>query len=206
MSPSINRAWLMRNGERPRRRNVNRIKTAMAAMAMGIALGGCASLDQISLGQVMGGISQTLDTTGDVLSGDFRSIASATPVTLNQIWTDWKKNEVTASKKYLRTQLSIPGIVISVSKTSSSVVREQQFSVIFRDPTNKQCRGVAYTRDALMVQEKKVSNLGAGDRIRITGVMQDQLGSVVSADASSCFFSFAKATFQPDAGSKQAAK
>lgn len=178
-----------------------RTKVMATLLVAGVALGGCASLDQ-----VMGSISSTLDATGDVLSGDFRTIGTATPVTLNQIWTEWKKNEVNASKKYLRTQLSIPGIVISVSKTSSSMIKEQQFSVIFRDPSNKSCRGVAYTRDALMVQEKRISNLSAGDRIRITAVMEDQLGSVVSANANNCFYSFAKARFAPETATASAGK
>lgn len=96
----------------------------------GVGLGGCASVDQL-----MGNISNTLDSTGDVLSGDFRAVATAIPVTLNQIWTEWKKNEVNASKKYLRTRLSIPGIVISVSRTSPSVIQSSSRSSSGTPPT-----------------------------------------------------------------------
>lgn len=57
-----------------------------------------------------------------------------------------------------------------------------------------------------MVQEKRVGRLSAGDRIRITAVMDDQLGSAVSANANSCFYSFSKVTFEPEAAAAAGSK
>lgn len=150
---------------------------------------GCATLDT-----TLGNVGNVLDTTTDVLSGDFRSLGNATPVTLNQIHADWKKNELNAQKKYAQTTLNIPGIVTRVSKASviTNTNRSQQvFVVYFRDPSNNSCNGIAHTRDDLAPQEALLSRLNAGDRIRITAVIDNHIGSVVTS--TSCTFSFSKA-------------
>lgn len=57
---------------------------------------------------------------------------------------------------------------------------------------------MAYSRDALMVQDGRISSLSSGDRICIAVVMKGRLGSVVSANVHNCFCRFARATFAPE--------
>ncbi len=171
-------------------------------LAASLLLSGCATVDQ-----AIGSLGSALDTTNDILSGDFRTIGHATPVTLRQINTDWRQNEITAQKKYSQTLLSIPGIVTHVSKAekaTATLQKQKVFTVGFRDPGNSKCIGLAYTRDDLAVQEKTVSALKTGDRIRVVAVMDDHVGSLVTAIH--CNFSFSKAKISLEPANRQAAK
>ncbi|MGN7740900.1 hypothetical protein ACTJKT_13005 [Pseudomonas sp. 22526] len=161
------------------------MKKALIACAATFLLAGCEHLDS-----AMSTTSSVLDQTGDILSGDLRGLGESKHATLTQIWNDWQQNEVTAKDKWDRQTLVIPGIVTRITKTDD-VIYQNQIAVIFSDPTNPKCKGQGLTRDDLMVNEKKISNLKKGDRINVTGV----LGTSASkwADGEECWFSFDKA-------------
>jgi hypothetical protein len=145
-------------------------------------------------------VSGALDTTGDVLHGDFRLLANAKPTTLNEIWQDWKQNEVMAKDKWDQHAVVVPGIITRITKTGVVVQTygnpQNQIVVIFRDPTNAQCTGEGITRDDLLVNEKKIANLKTGDRINVTGVLGTAAAKFNNANGNSCYFSFQKANIE----------
>lgn len=146
-------------------------------------------------------VSTGLDKTGDVLGGDFRMLANAKPATLNEIWRDWKENEVTAKDKWNQQAVVVPGIVTRITKTGilaqTSGGLQNQIAVIFSDPTNPKCTGEGIARDDLMVNAKKIADLKTGDRVNVTGVLGTTAAMYTSANANSCYFSFQKAKIEP---------
>ena len=148
-------------------------------------LAGCQTLDT-----ALAKTGSVLDTTGDILSGDFRGLGAAKQATLSEIWTDWQQNEVTAKQKWDAQRITVPGVITRITKTDS-IGFQNQIAVIFRDPTNSKCSGQGLTRDDLKVNADKISGLKAGDKVTVTGV----LGTTASkwSDQGSCWFSFDKA-------------
>lgn len=168
----------------------------LVSLFFALLISACTTLDT-----TLSNVGSALDTTNDILSGDFRGFTSPTQTTLSQIHADWRRNELNAQKKYSQTVLAIPGIVTRVSKSTiiTDTHRQQPvFMIAFRDPKNSQCNGIAYMRDDLPQNAKVVSQINAGDRILVTGVMENHVGSVVSA--TSCSFSFKKAKIMVDSG------
>jgi hypothetical protein len=145
-------------------------------------------------------VGTALDNTGDVLNGDFRMLGDAKPATLNEIWKDWKENEVTAKDKWDQQAVVVPGIVTRITKTGvlaqTSGGLQNQIAVIFTDPTNPKCTGEGITRDDLMVNAKKIANLKTGDRVNVTGVLGTAAAMYNGANAHSCYFSFQKAKIE----------
>lgn len=145
-------------------------------------------------------MSTALDTTGDVLHGDFRLLSNAKPATLNEIWQDWKQNEVMAKDKWDQHAVVVPGIITRITKTGVLAQTyggpQNQIAVIFSDPTNAQCTGEGITRDDLMVNEKKIANLKTGDHIKVTGVLGTAAAEFNNTNANSCWFSFQKAEIE----------
>jgi hypothetical protein len=152
-----------------------------------ILISGCESLDQ-----AMSMTDNALNKTGDLLSGDLRGLTEAKETSLTEIWRDWKENEVTAKNKWDTRTLVIPGVVTRITKTGT-IVGQNKIAVIFTDPNNSTCTGQGLTRDDLLVNQKKISNLKKGDKIIMKGV----LGTAESAwtDNQSCWLSFDNAEF-----------
>lgn len=162
----------------------------MKKMMLGLAitavlLSGCQTLDT-----ALAKTGSVLDATGDILSGDLRGLGAARQATLTEIWNDWQQNEVTAKRKWDAQRITVPGVITRITKTDS-IGFQNQIAVIFRDPTNSKCSGQGLTRDDLKVNADKISNLKAGDKVTVTGV----LGTSASkwSDQGSCWFSFDKA-------------
>ena len=145
-------------------------------------------------------VDTALNTTGDVLHGDFRLLANAKPATLNEIWQDWKQNEVMAKEKWDQHAVVVPGIITRITKTGVLAQTygnpQNQIAVIFRDPTNPQCTGEGITRDDLLVNEKKIANLKTGDHVKVTGVLGTAAAKFNNTNGDSCWFSFQKATIE----------
>ena len=145
-------------------------------------------------------MSTALDTTGDVLHGDFRLLANAKPATLNEIWQDWKQNEVMAKEKWDQQAVVVPGIITRITKTGVLAQTygspQNQIAVIFSDPTNPQCTGEGITRDDLIVNEKKIANLKTGDHVKVTGVLGTDAAKYNNTNGNSCWFSFEKANIE----------
>ncbi len=142
-------------------------------------VGGCASFDD------------GLYDAGDVLSGDFRSLGSSKPATLAEICNDFISNQITGKKKWESQMLAINGIITDVSKTSGG---KEKIGVSFRDVKKNNHFGVAYTRNALMVDESKVENFKNGDIIKVIAVLE---ADSLSRMGNRCSFRFEKARFQP---------
>jgi PBP1b-binding outer membrane lipoprotein LpoB len=70
-------------------------KYTAATLLIAALLGGCTSMDG-----AMSSTSDFLDTTGDVLSGDFRGLTAAQRTTMTEMAVDWKQNENNAKKKW----------------------------------------------------------------------------------------------------------
>jgi hypothetical protein len=169
-------------------RNGKKLVGVSLVLFVGMALSGCA------------GVSNVLDSTGDVLNGDFRLLADAKPATISEIWQDWKQNEVMAKDKWDQKAVVVPGIVERITKTGIVVQTygnpQNQIAVIFQDPTNSQCTGQAITRDDLMVNQKMVANLKTGDRVKVTGVLGTDASTYSGASGTNCSFTFQKAKIE----------
>lgn len=163
--------------------------TALACLTATL-LNGCAHIDS-----AMSTIDDTINGASDVASGDLRVIASKKQTTLGEIWKDWKANEVSAQKKWSSQTLLVPGVIVRIT-ASNSAIRGDKLVVIFKDPKNSKCVGSATTRDALMVNQKRISNLKAGDRVTVSGVLADTASIMVD---NSCSFVFDKAKITKDA-------
>jgi hypothetical protein len=170
----------MRNGKKI-------VGTGMLLIAA-LALNGCETM------------STALDSTGDVLSGDFRLLANAKPATLSQIWQDWKQNEVMAKEKWDQQAVVVPGTVTRITKTGIVVQTygnpQNQIAVVFQDPTNPKCTGQGITRDDLLVNQKMIAKLKTGDHVKVTGVLGTTASQFSSASGDSCFFTFQKAKIE----------
>lgn len=159
----------------------------LAGLALTGAMAGCASVDG-----AMSSISTVMDGTSDVLSGDFRMLADAKPATLGEIWADWKRNEVAAKKKWDAQAIIVPGVITRITKTDMVLI-EDQFAIYFKDPKNSQCVGRALMRDALLVNQKKISGLQTGDRVNVTGVLAT---TASEWNSTNCVFNFNKAKIE----------
>ncbi|HWU76917.1 MAG TPA: hypothetical protein VN043_10445 [Rhodanobacter sp.] len=171
-------------------RNSNKIVGAGMILLAALALNGCETM------------STALDSTGDVLSGDFRLLANAKPATLSEIWQDWKQNEVMAKDKWDQQAVVVPGIITRITKTGILAQTygnpQNQIAVVFQDPTNAQCTGQGITRDDLMVNQKMIANLKTGDHVKVTGVLGTNASQFSSASGGSCAFTFQKAKIELD--------
>ncbi len=163
--------------------------TALACLAAA-TLNGCAHIDN-----AMSTIDDTLNGASDVASGDLRAIAGKKPTTLGEIWKDWKANEVSAQKKWSSQTLLVPGVIVRIT-ASSSMAGGDKLVVIFKDPKNPKCVASANTRDALLVNQKRISNLKAGDRVTVSGVLADTASILVD---NTCNFVFDKAKISKEA-------
>ena len=169
-------------------RNSKKIVGVSMILLAGFALSGCASM------------SNALDSTGDVLNGDFRLLADAKPATLSEIWQDWKQNEVMAKDKWDQKAVVVPGIVTRITKTGIITQTygnpQNQIAVIFQDPTNPQCTGQGITRDDLMVNQKMIAKLKTGDHVKVTGVLGTDASKFSGASGTTCWFTFQKAKIE----------
>lgn len=151
-------------------------------------------------------VSTALDSTGDVLNGDFRLLANAKPATLSDIWQDWKQNEVMAKEKWDQQAVVVPGIVTRITKTGIIAQTygnpQNQIAVIFQDPTNAKCTGEGITRDDLLVNQKMIAKLKTGDRVKVTGVLGTSAAVYNNTNGDSCWFAFQKAKIELDTSAK----
>ncbi|MBP0628768.1 MULTISPECIES: hypothetical protein [unclassified Cupriavidus] len=163
------------------------------ALALASLLAGCESMDG-----AMSGISGALDSTGDVLSGDFRMLADPKQASLGDIWTDWKKNEITAKKKWDQQAILVSGTVTRITRVDGLAgVSSDKIAVYFKDSVNPSCTGKALMRDALMVNQKKISNLSTGDKINVTGVLATSDSEWAQNSNTECYFAFSKSKIEP---------
>ncbi|AEI81218.1 hypothetical lipoprotein [Cupriavidus necator N-1] len=170
------------------------MKTGKLVVGLALAglLAGCESMDG-----AMSSISGVLDGTGDVLSGDFRMLADPKPASLGDIWSDWKKNEITAKKKWDSQAILVTGTVARITKVDGLRKSDDTIAVYFKDSVNPQCTGKALMRDALMVNQKKISNLQTGDKINVTGVLATSDSETYNNSNTECYFAFAKSKIEP---------
>ncbi|WP_244159911.1 OB-fold putative lipoprotein [Cupriavidus alkaliphilus] len=144
----------------------------------------------------MSSISGVLDGTGDVLSGDFRMLADPKPASLGDIWADWKKNEITAKKKWDAQAILVSGTVSRITKVDGLSITDDTIAVYFKDSVNPQCTGKALMRDAMLVNQKKISNLQTGDKINVTGVLATSDSESYNSSNKECYFAFAKSKIE----------
>ncbi|PZX33838.1 conserved hypothetical protein [Cupriavidus phytorum] len=163
----------------------------MAGLVLAGMLAGCESMDG-----AMSSISGVLDGTGDVLSGDFRMLADPKPASLGDIWTDWKKNEITAKKKWDAQAILVSGTVSRITKVDGLSITDDTIAVYFKDSVNPQCTGKALMRDAMLVNQKKISNLQTGDKINVTGVLATSDAESANSSNKECYFAFAKSKIE----------
>lgn len=124
----------------------------------------------------------------DAFKGDFRSLASAKKTTLDKLCKDIKANEVSAAKTTTQTTFSFPAIITSISKASGS------FVVGFKDLSQNNHIGKAYTRSTNAPNEDRILSMRAEDRIRVTGTVN--LGRS-HLSAGNCTLTIEKASFEP---------
>ncbi|SOZ08816.1 tRNA_anti-like (plasmid) [Cupriavidus taiwanensis] len=163
----------------------------MAGLVLAGLLAGCESMDG-----AMSSISGVLDGTGDVLSGDFRMLADPKPASLGDIWADWKKNEITAKKKWDAQAILVSGTVSRITKVDGLSRSDDTIAVYFKDSVNPQCTGKALMRDAMLVNQKKISNLQTGDKINVTGVLATSDSELYNSSNKECYFAFAKSKIE----------
>jgi hypothetical protein len=163
-------------------------KYTAATFLIATLLGGCTSMDG-----AMSSTSDFLDTTGDVLSGDFRGLTAAQRTTMTEMAVDWKQNENNAKKKWDERRLVVTGIVTRVTHSDGFVGKPGKYVIVFKELSNPKCIGVATTRDDLMVNDKRTSVYKTGDRIDVTGVLQTRAD--VDSDGAACHFAFEHASF-----------
>ncbi|MFS8976998.1 hypothetical protein PO002_21225 [Cupriavidus necator] len=161
----------------------------LTGLALAGLLAGCESMDG-----AMSSVGGVLDGTGDVLSGDFRMLADPKPASLGDIWSDWKKNEITAKKKWDSQAILVSGTVSRITKVGS--LDNDKIAVYFKDSVNPQCTGKALMRDALMVNQKKISNLQTGDKINVTGVLATTDSEMANNSNRECYFAFGKSKIE----------
>lgn len=159
-------------------------------LALTAALSGCETLNK-----TMSMVDDTINGASDVASGDLRVLAGKRQATLQEIWTDWQANEVSAKKKWDRQTLSVPGVITRIT-IADSALKGEQIVVFFRDPKNAKCVGSASTRDALMVNQNRISNLKKGDRVQVSGVLAN---TPSMWSDTSCTFLFEKAKIEKQA-------
>jgi len=178
------------------------MKTGKLVVGLALAglLAGCESMDG-----AMSSISGVLDGTGDVLSGDFRMLADPKPASLGDIWSDWKKNEITAKKKWDSQAILVSGTVSRITKVDGLGKSDDTIAVYFKDSVNPQCTGKALMRDALMVNQKKISNLQTGDKINVTGVLATRDSEMANSSNTECYFAFSKSKIESAANTTAAA-
>lgn len=165
----------------------NMLKPLFAISLSTLLLSGCATLDN-----AMSVVDDTINGASDVASGDLRAIAGVKQATLGEIWKEWQANEVAAQKKCSSQKLAVPGVVTRVT-SSGGALGGNQFVVFFKDPKNAKCVGSATTRDALMVNEKRVSALKTGGKVTVSGVLANT-ASMWSSNT--CSFVFEKSKIQ----------
>ncbi|MCO4887929.1 OB-fold putative lipoprotein [Cupriavidus sp. WGtm5] len=163
----------------------------MAGLVLAGLLAGCESMDG-----AMSSINGVLDGTGDVLSGDFRMLADPKPASLGDIWADWKKNEITAKKKWDAQAILVSGTVSRITKVDGLSITNDTIAVYFKDSVNPQCTGKALMRDAMLVNQKKISNLQTGDKINVTGVLATSDAESYNSSNKECYFAFAKSKIE----------
>lgn len=163
----------------------------LAGLALAGLLTGCESMDG-----AMSSVGSVLDGTGDVLSGDFRMLADAKPATLGDIWSDWKKNEITAKKKWDSQAILVSGTISRITRVDGGYKGTDSIAVYFKDSTSPQCTGKAITRDAMLVNQKKISNLQTGDKINVTGVLATSDSEFYNDSNKECYFAFSKAKIE----------
>lgn len=163
----------------------------MAGLALAGLLAGCESMDG-----AMSSIGGVMDGTSDVLSGDFRMLADPKPASLGDIWSDWKKNEITAKKKWDSQAILVSGTVSRITKVDGLRKSDDTIAVYFKDSVNPQCTGKALMRDALMVNQKKISNLQTGDKINVTGVLATRDSEMANSSNTECYFAFSKSKIE----------
>jgi hypothetical protein len=164
------------------------LKYSAASALLAVLLGGCQSMDS-----GMASTSDFLDTTGDVLSLDFRGLQDAQRTTMGAMAADWAANENNAKEKWDQHRLVVTGIVTRVTHVDGIMNAPGKFVIVFRDPVDPRCTGSATTRDDLLVNEKRTTGLNAGDRIDVTGVLATRAD--VGSIGAECHFDFAKAKF-----------
>ncbi|SOY93125.1 conserved hypothetical protein [Cupriavidus taiwanensis] len=172
----------------------------MAGLVLAGLLAGCESMDG-----AMSSINGVLDGTGDVLSGDFRMLADPKPASLGDIWADWKKNEITAKKKWDAQAILVSGTVSRITKVDGLSITNDTIAVYFKDSVNPQCTGKALMRDAMLVNQKKISNLQTGDKINVTGVLATSDSESYNSSNKECYFAFAKSKIEAAPASTAAA-
>lgn len=155
-------------------------------------LAGCESMDS-----TMSSIGTFMDGADDVANLDFRMLADAQPASLGDIWSDWKKNEITAKKKWDKQAIQVNGTVARVTKVDGLSSSSDKIAVYFKDEANPQCTGKALMRDALIVNEKRISNLNTGDKIKVTGVLATRDSEMANNSNTTCYFAFAKSKIEP---------
>lgn len=169
-------------------RNSKKIVGVGALLLAALTLNGCETM------------STVMDSTGDVLHGDFRLLDNAKPATLSEIWQDWKQNEIMAKEKWDQKAVVVPGIVTRITKTGQLAQTygspQNQIAVIFQDPTNAKCTGQGITRDDLLVNEKMIAKLKTGDHVKVTGVLGTDASKFSGANGDSCWFTFQKAKIE----------
>ncbi|GAB2913105.1 hypothetical protein GCM10027093_59390 [Paraburkholderia jirisanensis] len=166
------------------------LKYTAACTLLAALLGGCQSMDS-----GMASTSDFLDTTGDVLSLDFRGLQDAQRTTMGAMATDWTANENNAKQKWDQRRLVVTGIVTRVTHVDGPMPNAPgKFVIVFKDPVDARCVGTATTRDDLLVNEKRTTGLNAGDRIDVTGVLATKAD--VDSNGAQCRFVFAKAKFE----------
>ena len=75
----------------------------------------------------------------------------------------------------------------------------------FKDSVNPQCTGKALMRDALMVNQKKISNLQTGDKVNVTGVLATRDSEMANSSNTECYFAFSKSKIESAANTTAAA-
>jgi hypothetical protein len=177
------------------------LKYSAACALFAALLSGCQSMDS-----GMASTSDFLDTTGDVLSLDFRGLQDAQRTTMGAMAADWAANENNAKKKWDQRRLVVTGIVTRVTHIDGMLNTPGKFVIAFKDPADPRCLGSATTRDDLLVNEKRTTGLNAGDRIDVTGVLGTRAD--IDSHGAECHFIFDKAKFvklPPAADTAQAA-
>ncbi len=163
----------------------------LSGLVLAGLLAGCESMDG-----AMSSVNSAMDGTSDVLSGDFRMLANPKQASLGDIWTDWKKNEITAKKKWDAQAILVSGTITRITKVDGLSISKDQIAVYFKDSVSPQCTGKALTRDALMVNQKTISNLQTGDKINVTGVLATSDSEWANSSNKDCYFAFSKSKIE----------
>lgn len=164
----------------------------LVCLALAGLLAGCESVDG-----TMSSIGTFMDGADDVANLDFRMLADAKPASLGDIWSDWKKNEIAAKKKWDKQAIQVTGSVARITKVDGLSSSGDKIAIYFKDEVNPQCTGKALMRDALIVNEKRISNLQTGDKIKVTGVLATRDSEMANNSNTNCYFAFAKSKIEP---------